>query len=85
MSTNEISPPPDDAPKTGEVYAHFKTGNRYRVAGLAWSADDEWVVLYQPLYDSAIAETFTRPVAEWHTPMAWEGKMLPRFTKDRPM
>jgi hypothetical protein len=40
-----VPPLPDDAPKSGEVYRHYK-GDLYRVVLLAeHSNDEEWMVV----------------------------------------
>ena len=69
---------PGGAPKKGEEYQHYK-GGRYRVVDLALHSTEEWVVIYEPLYDAPI-KLFTRPVAEWQDSVTWEGKRVPRFT-----
>ena len=79
MTSHDLPPVPEDAPRVGEMYAHFKTGNRYEVVGIALDATDEWVVVYRPLYDGAVAELFTRPCKEWHALVAWQGHTVRRF------
>ena len=78
---HQVLPLPQDAPQKGEIYAHFKTGNRYGVVGVALSSEDEWVVVYEPLYAGAIAGLFTRPCSQWRTLVEWKGEKVPRFTK----
>lgn len=76
-----IVPLPDDAPKEGETYRHYK-GDSYRVKTLALhSNDDEWMVVYEPLYPNPDVPLFTRPLREWREHIAWEGKTVERFTK----
>ncbi|MFA9262555.1 MAG: DUF1653 domain-containing protein [Undibacterium sp.] len=70
-----------DAPKEGETYQHYK-GDRYRVKTLALhSNDDEWMVVYEPLYEHPDAPLFTRPLREWRERVEWDGKNVERFTK----
>jgi hypothetical protein len=72
---------PADAPNKGEVWRHYK-GDSYRVTGLALhSSTDEWMVLYEPLYENAATEFFTRPLSEWREVVEWEGKQVERFVK----
>ena len=79
MSKNPIPQKPDDAPSKGEVYRHYK-GDKYRVTGLALhSTIDEWMVLYEPLYENAATEFFTRPLKEWREFVEWEGSRVERF------
>jgi hypothetical protein len=71
----------NDAPKSGEVYRHYK-GDNYRVVSLALhSNDDEWMVVYAPLYEGAVATLFTRPLREWTEVVEWEGQKVKRFSK----
>ncbi len=56
---------PEDSPKIGEVYQHYK-GDLYEVIALALhSNDEEWMVVYKPLYEIPDAPLFTRPLREW--------------------
>lgn len=72
---------PDDAPKAGEVYRHYK-GDLYRVVLLAeHSNDEEWMVVYEAMYKSPDAPYFTRPLREWPELVEWKGQMCRRFTK----
>lgn len=76
-----VVPLPVDAPKIGEVYRHYKQGEQYRVTGLAVDTrDDQWVVVYAPLYEHPNAPLFTRLLREWRETVEWEGKMVTRFT-----
>lgn len=66
-----IVPIPKDAPKIGEVYEHYK-GDHYEVVTLALhSNDEEWMVIYKPLYESPDALLFTRPLREWREEVEW--------------
>jgi len=79
MRGNKV-PRPVDTPKEGEIYRHYK-GDRYRVKALALhSNDDEWMVVYEPMYENPDAPLFTRPLREWREWVEWEGKIAPRFT-----
>lgn len=81
MSNNAPVPPvPVDAPKAGEVYRHYK-GDQYKVVDVALHSDETWNVVYQPMYEGAVANYFTRPVIEWSEVVEWEGKQVPRFTR----
>lgn len=72
---------PADVPKVSEEYRHYK-GNAYRVVGIALdSNDDEWMVVYEPMYENPVAKLFTRPLSEWSEEVEWEGMKLKRFTK----
>lgn len=72
-------PLPSDAPEVGEVYQHYK-GDRYRVQLLALhSNDEEWMVVYEPLYEKPDAPYFTRPLREWREAVEWQGKTYQRF------
>ena len=72
---------PEDAPKIGETYQHYK-GDSYKVKLLALhSNDQEWMVVYEPLYENPDAPFFTRPLREWSEEVEWEGKTVIRFTR----
>ena len=76
-----VVPLPVDAPSQGETYRHYK-GDRYRVKLLALhSNDEEWMVVYEPLYDDPDAPFFTRPLREWCEIVEWDGGKIERFTK----
>jgi hypothetical protein len=76
-----VVPLPTDAPKEGEEYRHYK-GDSYRVKLLALhSNDDEWMVVYEPLYPNPDAPFFTRPIREWVETLEWEGRTVGRFEK----
>lgn len=71
---------PERIPKEGDTYQHYK-GDRYRVKLLALhSNDDEWMVVYEPLYEQPDVSFFTRPLREWFEEVKWEGKKVERFT-----
>lgn len=75
-----IVPLPEDAPKEGATYRHYK-GDLYRVIMFALhSNDDEWMVVYEPLYENPDAPFFTLPLREWHEKVLWEGEEKKRFT-----
>ena len=71
-----------DAPQKGEVYAHYKTGDKYRVVDIALhSNDDEWMVVYEPMYENPAAKLFTRPCKEWRETVEWQGQKVERFVQ----
>ena len=73
-------PLPYDAPKIGDVYKHYK-GDSYEVTGLVLhSNDQEWMVVYKPLYETPDAPLFTRPLREWSEVVVWGGESVSRFT-----
>lgn len=76
-----VVPLSGSAPHPGETYRHYK-GDAYRVKLLALhSNDEEWMVVYEPLYENPDAPYFTRPLHEWREIVEWEGKSAERFTK----
>ena len=77
-----VPPLPSDAPKPGEKYRHYK-GDLYRAVLLAEHAnDDEWMVVYEPMYENPDAPYFTRPLREWGEIVPWEGREVRRFSKE---
>ncbi len=72
---------PENAPQMGEHYRHYK-GDTYEVIAIALhSNNDEWMVVYKPLYENAVAELFTRPLREWVEVVEWEGREVIRFIR----
>lgn len=77
-----VPPVPQDAPKSGEIYRHYK-GDRYRIVLLAeHSNDEEWMVVYEAMYENPDAPYFTRPLREWTEIVLWNGETVQRFTKE---
>lgn len=75
-----VPPLPLNAPKSGEVFRHYK-GDLYRVVLLAeHSNDNEWMVVYEAMYENPDAPYFTRPLREWDQEVEWEGKRVKRFS-----
>lgn len=73
---------PADAPKAGEIYRHYK-GDQYRVVLLAeHSNDDEWMVVYEAVYENPDAPYFTLPLREWEKMVEWEGETRKRFARE---
>lgn len=80
MGKGNIPAMPADAPKAEEVYKHYK-GDNYKVVDLALDAvGQEWVVVYEPLYECPI-KLFTRPLREWREVVEWQGQKVERFVK----
>lgn len=66
-----VIPLPANAPKVGETYLHYK-GDRYQIVALALHSNDEqWMVVYKPLYENPDALLFTRPLREWTEEVQW--------------
>ena len=63
------------------IYKHFK-GGRYEVIGVArHSETEEELVVYRALYgDGGI---WVRPIAMWTEEVEYEGKIQPRFQRER--
>ena len=76
-------PLPSDPPKRGEVYRHDK-GDLYKIVLLAeHSNDEEWMVVYEPMYENPSAPYFTRPLREWAEQVEWKGRTYRRFTLEK--
>ena len=72
---------PTDAPQVGERFRHYK-GDHYEVVSLALhSNDEEWMVVYKPLYENPDAHLFTRPLREWDERVEWNGGFMKRFVR----
>jgi hypothetical protein len=70
---------PDNVPKPGEIYKHYK-GDSYEVTGIALhSNDNTWMVVYKPPYENPAAELFARPLTDWNEMVIWDDKEVRRF------
>jgi hypothetical protein len=64
------------------AYRHNKTGNLYRVQGVALQTEtQEPLVIYRPLYDGTGYELFARPYAMFIEEVEINGEIKPRFEK----
>lgn len=82
MTKGHIVPLPDNPPRKGETYRHYK-GDLYKVYELALhSNDEEWMVVYEPMYPNPDAPFFTRPLREWGQVVERDGKRVERFRKE---
>ena len=76
-----LTPLPENAPKVGDVYQHYK-GDSYKVIALALhSNDQEWMIMYEPQYENPDAPFFTRPLHEWNEEVEWDGEQVIRFKR----
>lgn len=68
--------------EVGALYTHYKGADKiYKVIGLGFmEANNELCVIYQAQYDKRL--TFIRPLTVWLEQVEWEGKTVPRFSKD---
>ena len=61
-------------------YQHCKTGNFYRVIGVAkHSETHEDLVVYEALYDNPVAKLWVRPLKMFTERVEINGQRLPRF------
>lgn len=62
------------------IYRHSKTGNLYRVLGLAkHSETKEDLVIYECLYENPLSKLWVRPKKMLLEEVLINGKTLPRF------
>lgn len=72
------------AVKTG-IYKHSKTGNLYRVIGIAKHSETlEDLVVYECLYDNPKSKTWVRPLQMFLEKVEIDGKLVPRFKFIKP-
>ncbi len=65
---------------TPGTYKHAKTGNLYRVLGIAKHSETlEDVVVYEALYDNPKSKLWVRPLAMFLEDVEVDGKMVTRF------
>lgn len=82
MGKNDPVPELINPPNEGDVYRHYK-GDSYRVRAMALdTVTQDWVVVYEPLYESNAA-LFTRPLKERQETVEWEGKRVLRFAQSK--
>lgn len=61
-------------------YRHSKTGNFYRVIGVALHSEtQEELVVYECLYDNPKSKLWVRPKSMFLEEVEIDGKMVPRF------
>ena len=61
-------------------YQHSKTGNYYRVIGIAKHSETlEELVLYETLYENPTSKLWVRPVKMFLEKVEINGKKVPRF------
>ena len=62
------------------VYQHSKTGNLYRVIGIAKHSETlEELVVYETLYDNPKSKLWVRPLKMFLEKVEINGKKTPRF------
>ena len=62
------------------VYQHSKTGNLYRVIGIAKHSETlEELVVYETLYDNPKSKLLVRPLKMFLEKVEINGKKTPRF------
>jgi hypothetical protein len=72
---------PENAPKAGEIYKHYK-GDLYSVLFLAEHNDpDELCVVYEAVYPNPDFPYFTRLLKSWEEVVDYKGEEVKRFTK----
>ncbi len=72
---------PDDCPKVGEVFRHYKN-DLYKVVLISMHSDpDELCVVYEAEYPNPAFSFFSRLLKNWVEEVEWEGKKIKRFTK----
>ena len=62
------------------IYEHSKTGNLYRVIGIAKHSETlEGFVVYEALYENKTSKLWIRPFAMFLEEVVIDGKPVPRF------
>lgn len=61
-------------------YQHSKTGNYYRVIGIAKQSENlEELVVYEALYENLVSKLWVRPLKMFLEKVIINGKKMPRF------
>jgi hypothetical protein len=72
---------PENCPKVGEVYKHYK-GDLYKVILIAEHNDpDEICVVYEAAYENPDFPFFSRLLKSWEEVVEWNGQKIKRFEK----
>lgn len=72
---------PENCPKAGEIYRHYK-GDLYEVVFLAEHSDPYGLcVNYKVKYENPDFSYFSRLLKSWEEMVEWNGQKLKRFTK----
>lgn len=67
---------------TTGTYKHAKTGNLYRVLGVAKHSETlEDIVVYEALYDNPKSKLWVRPLSMFEEEVEIEGKKRKRFER----
>ncbi|MCR4275076.1 MAG: DUF1653 domain-containing protein [Candidatus Campbellbacteria bacterium] len=67
---------------TPGIYKHTKTGNLYRVIGIAKHSETlEDLVVYEALYDNPKSKLWVRPLSMFEEEVEIEGQRRKRFEK----
>ena len=63
------------------IYKHFKTGNLYRVIGVAKHSETlEDFVVYEALYENKVSKLWIRALKMFEQEVEWEGERVLRYT-----
>ncbi len=72
---------PENCPKVGEIYRHYK-GDFYKVVLIAEHNDpDELCVVYEAMYANPDFPYFSRLLRNFEEMVEWQGRKIKRFTK----
>lgn len=67
--------------QVGGIYKHFKTGNLYKVIGIAKHSETlEDMVVYEAQYENALSKLWVRPKSLFSEEVTFEEKKVKRFT-----
>lgn len=70
---------PNNCPKPGEVYKHYK-GDLYRICFIAEHNDpDEICIIYEAIYENPDFPYFSRLFSSWFEVIKYNGKEVSRF------
>lgn len=75
-----IIPQPENCPKIGEIYQHFKSADmKYEIIDIIYDTNiDNYAVLYKPLYECEY-KLFSCPLSQWFEIVERDGNKYQRF------
>ena len=80
MARGDVVIVPENCPKVGEIYRHYK-GDLYKIVLIAEHNDpDEICVVYEAVYDNPDFPFFSRLLRNWFDDIEWKGCKVKRFT-----
>lgn len=67
-------------PQIWQIYQHYKNKHHYKIIAIArHSETEEWMVVYEALYDNPHSQFYARPMELFVDEVEYEWNKMPRF------